>query len=170
MKWLGSCSLWVACWVAFLRPKWLPGGLGTGLSIGEDRLCASLCQPSWGHARFGRASALAASEGASPRVDLTAYPQSCCAAPPCLSHARDRWGRVHSDGHRAPGTWAGYSPLRARHRVRCLFLCDGNAVLGAGRWAHRHGGLWGTILVSGTLENKERKIPKTKGALGRTRG
>ncbi len=39
----------------------------------------------------------------------------------------------------------------------------------AGRWAHRHGGHWGTILISGTLENKERKMPKTKGALGRPR-
>ncbi len=40
----------------------------------------------------------------------------------------------------------------------------------AGRWVHRHGGLWGTILISGTRENKERKMPKTKGALGRSRG
>ncbi len=35
---------------------------------------------------------------------------------------------------------------------------------GAGQWAHGAGGHWGTILVSGALENKERKMPKIKGA------
>ncbi len=49
------------------------------------------------------------------------------------------------------------SPFQARDGC-------GEAVLGAGRWAHRHGGHWGTILVSGAPENKERKMPKTKGA------
>ncbi len=84
--------------------------------------------------------------------------------PPSPYQPRDRWGRVHSDGHRAPDTGAGYHRLCGRCRVRCLFIYDGDAVLGAGRWAHGHGGHSGNKVPLGGLENKERKIPKTKGA------
>ncbi len=44
-----------------------------------------------------------------------------------------------------------------------MFLYGGNAVLGAGRWAHRAGGGLGNKVPLGGLENKERKMPKTKG-------
>ncbi len=119
-----------------------------------------------GRARFGRAPALAASEGAGPRVDLTAYPQSCCAAPPCLGHARDRWGRVHIR-----------RPPRSRHLgrlmpplrpVSCsLFVpvrwrcCPGGGAMGS-----RVGGIRSLSGHPDTPENKERKMPKTKGRLG----
>ncbi len=60
---------------------------------------------------------------------------------PSPYQARDRGGRVHSGGHRAPGTWAGYHLPCGWYRVRCLFLYGGDADLGGGAMGTR--GRWG---------------------------
>ncbi len=89
---------------------------------------------------------------------------------PSPYQARDRWGRVHSGGHRVPGTWAGYHILCGRYRVRFLFLYGGDAFLGGGAMGTPVGGIRSLSGHPDTAENKERKMAKTKGALGRSRG
>ncbi len=73
---------------------------------------------------------------------------------PSPYQARDRGGRVHSGGHRAPGTWDGYSPLCARHSVRCLFLYGGDAVPGGGAMGTPVGGFHNLSGHPDTAENK----------------
>ncbi len=59
------------------------------------------------------------------------------------SQARDRCGGVHSDGHRAPGTGAGYHLICSRCRVRLRWRrCPGGGAMGTARcplrwWARR---------------------------------
>ncbi len=69
-------------------------------------------------------------------------------AAPVASHLRELTPATGGpgstfQGHRVPGTGAGYHVLCARYRVRCLFLYGGDTVLGAGRWAHR----WGAFAI-----------------------
>ncbi len=133
---------------------------------GEGRLCASPCQPAWGVlGSVGRPhwqhQTRPVHESTAPRTLRIAAPLRPVLARPATGGAGSTF-----DGHRAPGAWAGYSPLRARHSVRCLFFCGGDAVLAAGRWAHRAGGGLGNKVPLGGLENKERKMPKTKGRFG----
>ncbi len=65
-------------------------------------------------------------------------------------------------------------PANASSVASVVFaICSCTVATLSWQWGDGHTGpvgVRGTILISGTLENKERKIPKTKGALGRSRG